>query len=216
MTNMSFEVYTVEQDSETKYGPKKGDRRVKIYGKGLEFDHCIENDKDGNEYFCVPNLLIPDLSYSNCLFIDRVKDMFDTVVNGDGDCILTTNLLFRSNHVIYFVNREIGDSYRKKFLTGWEDTKFAYAICCNHIPFTKDGKYSYDQKDIQYYDTEEEAIEAKKSIEREAIVIKEEYRKIEDESNRHQFLKNFFDSKDQRKIDVFLDRKLEVMQVIRL
>ena len=51
MTNMSFEVYTVEQDSETEYGPKKGDRRVKIYGKGLEFDYHVEKDKEGNEFF---------------------------------------------------------------------------------------------------------------------------------------------------------------------
>ena len=87
--------------------------------------------------------MIPDLSDFNCDFIDRVKDMVDTVRNGDGDCILTTNVLFRFDYVVYFINREIGDVYRKKFLDGWKDTKFAYANCCNHIPYTKDGKYTY-------------------------------------------------------------------------
>lgn len=47
---------------------------------------------------------------------------------GNGDCIKNTDMLIASDSVLYFLDRKIGEEYRKKFINGWKDTKFGWAI----------------------------------------------------------------------------------------
>lgn len=92
----------------------------------------IYDDKDGGKYFCVPNRLnnSKDSVFVNS-FKDRIKDAYDTVAAGDGDCFaISKTFVFgeKAEMVIRFLDREIGEEHRKKFLDGFKDTQFGYCI----------------------------------------------------------------------------------------
>lgn len=76
------------------------------------------------------------------LFNHRVKDMYDTVVACDGDCIQITN---HTPHVVYYLDRTVGNELREKFLQGWKNTKFGYAIEVNGLKLNGDYKYSFSE-----------------------------------------------------------------------
>ena len=61
-------------------------------------------------------------------FSGRIKDAVDMIKLGNGDCIKNTDMLISSDSVLYFLDRKIGEEYRKKFINGWKDTKFGWAI----------------------------------------------------------------------------------------
>ena len=128
---MKFEVYEVQENSKNEYGPKKGDIRVKFpeYGE----DYCTDKDENGELYFPVPNLLNHPEKPANRVFIGRIKDAFDTIMNGDGDVIQTSNLFgMKMISVIKFVDREYGEEMRQKFLDGWKNVKFGWGIEAGH------------------------------------------------------------------------------------
>lgn len=98
------------------------DRVVKIhdkYGEYFEVDNNIPNDGTKDE---------PDPFK---LFTDRIKDAYETVKNGDGDCIVhsTGHLSFMSSEeVIYFLDRKVGEELRQKTLDTFANAEFVYAV----------------------------------------------------------------------------------------
>lgn len=93
----------------------------------------IRNDEQYGKYFEVDNELNSD--EKTCIrfsFSGRIKDAIDMIRNGNGDCIKSYIMFGRFDKVVYFINREIGEKVRKKFLEGWEDTKFGWAIECGN------------------------------------------------------------------------------------
>ena len=129
---LKFEVYTVEQDSDRKYGPKKGDIRVRF--PEYNEDYCVDKDENGELYFAVPNILNHPENEVNRLFKGRIKDAYDTIVNGDGDIIQSSYLFgFKMINVIKFVNYDYGREMRKKFLEGWKNSEFGWGIEAGNI-----------------------------------------------------------------------------------
>ncbi len=86
-------------------------------------------DGDGHKYFKVDNELNKDchtmLAKS---FSDRIKDAVDTIITGNGDVISVYNAIGEHINVFYYLDREYGESLRKKTIEGWKDTKFGYII----------------------------------------------------------------------------------------
>lgn len=89
----------------------------------------IQTDSQNREYFYVDNELNTNVSTSmKYSFSGRIKDAVDMIKLGNGDCIKNTDMLIASDSVLYFLDRKIGEEYRKKFINGWKDTKFGWAI----------------------------------------------------------------------------------------
>lgn len=89
----------------------------------------IQTDSQNREYFYVDNELNTNVSTSmKYSFSGRIKDAVDMIKLGNGDCIKNTDMLISSDSVLYFLDRKIGEEYRKKFINGWKDTKFGWAI----------------------------------------------------------------------------------------
>ena len=93
---------------------KKLIRNDKRYGKYFEVDNELNND-------CIPCLRF---SYNG-----RIKDAIDMIRNGNGDC-LDQEKTFRgvNNHVLYFLDRKIGDDLRKETIENWKNIKFGWTI----------------------------------------------------------------------------------------
>lgn len=93
----------------------------------------IQTDEKYGKYFEVDNEL--NTALKSCLrfsFSGRIKDAVDTIKSGNGDCIKTVRLIGRHDNVLYFLDRAIGEELRKKFLDGWKNTKFGWAIECGN------------------------------------------------------------------------------------
>lgn len=130
-------------------------------------------DEHGEKYIHVPNLLRPEGDIlTKGSFLHRVGDMVQHIRNGWGDAITTSNLIVKTESVVWFLNRTYGESFRKRSLEGWKDTEFAWAVFYHNsifgdMPLTvhEDTKPisvtkfegSADHFQIQYYDTEEAA-----------------------------------------------------------
>lgn len=91
----------------------------------------VQTDKDGNKYIQVPNIYnATSFIYQNSFF-DRIEDAVKTVLDGNADALIKGNGLFDEDdtlYPIYFIDREIGNEYRRKTIEEWRDTKFKYSI----------------------------------------------------------------------------------------
>lgn len=93
----------------------------------------IQNDEQYGKYFEVDNELNDEYkSFMRFSFSGRIKDAVDMIRSGNGDCIKSYNLFGRVDKVVYFIDRKIGEELRQKFLEGWKDTKFGWAIECGN------------------------------------------------------------------------------------
>ena len=93
----------------------------------------IQVDEQYGKYFEVDNEL--NTNYKSCLrfsFSGRIKDAVDMIKSGNGDCIKSVQMVGRHDSVLYFLDRTIGEKLRQKFLDGWKDTKFGWAIECGN------------------------------------------------------------------------------------
>ena len=86
----------------------------------------IHTDNQGREYFHLPNKRDTRVRKS---FVNRIADAVDEVVNGDGDAISVVKILgVETMSVLYFLDREYGESLKENSIKGWKDTKFGWAI----------------------------------------------------------------------------------------
>lgn len=102
----------------------------------------IHTDKNYGKYFYVENTLNNDTkAIFKRFFTGRITDAVQTIINGDGDCIKEENLFGSTIHVVYFLDRTIGEELRQKSIEGWKDTNFGWTIefgCKNSFnPYSK-------------------------------------------------------------------------------
>lgn len=110
VNNGKIEEYTIFKD---------GSRKKRIYV-----------DDKGRKYFEVDNELNDNASSSflRRSFSGRIKDAIETIRMGNGDCLKVENFFGRHESVLYFLDRTIGEEFRKNSIEGWKDTKFGWVI----------------------------------------------------------------------------------------
>lgn len=151
-------------------------RKYAIFKDGTP-RRVIETDDEGREYFSVPNWIrndpeMDDFNYCNSAkkymkhsFSGKPKDMIESVRQGFGDVIFRNS--FGTERVLYFLDRDYGESLRKKTIEGWSKAKFAYGLYCNCVSVDIYGRLDYGRQDI-YFDSAKDAIELATKIAEEA------------------------------------------------
>ena len=176
---MEYEFYTVTKESNCVH---VGEKRVKIKIPNVDtiLDFCIDIDKNGKEFFHVPNAKNhPEDGIFNTLFIDRIKDAIETIRDGDGDCILTNSTFNGTDtSVVKFLDEEYGNDLRQKSIEGFKDVKFGYGIKVGYTDSMFPGalirknstmqSFGERRVPIKTFDTEEEANVYIKSFEKSA------------------------------------------------
>ena len=153
-------------------------RKYAIFKDGAP-RHLIETDDEGREYFSVPNWINNDpemddfnycisiKKYMKYCFAGKPKDMIESIRRGYGDVICCYQSFLRIDRVLYFLDRDYGESLRKKTIEGWKDAKFAYGLYCDSISVNTCGQLEYGRPDI-YFDSVKDAIELATKIAEEA------------------------------------------------
>lgn len=153
-------------------------RKYAIFKDGTP--RCIiETDDEGREYFDIQNWIqsepeMDEFNYRDSLrkymkysFSGKPADMIESIRRGYGDVISVMRLFGRIESVRYFLDRDYGESLRKKTIEGWKKAKFAYGLYCNSIPVNIHGRLEYEKQDI-YFDSAKDAIELATKIAEEA------------------------------------------------
>ena len=167
-------------------------RKYAIFKDGAP-RHLIETDDEGREYFSIPNWINNDpemddfnycisikkyMKYMKYCFAGKPKDMIESIRRGYGDVICCYQSFLRIDHVLYFLDRDYGESLRKKTIEGWKDAKFAYGLYCDSISayglycddtisVNTSGQLEYGRQNI-YFDSVKDAIELATKIAEEA------------------------------------------------
>lgn len=151
-----------------------------INGRILE--RGIQRDEEGRQFFYVPNLLNhPEVSILRVLFLNRVKDMVDTVRNGDGDCIY-------SGGVMRYIDREIGEQIRERTLQKWENVTFGFAFFYETIPISTNGDVCVNSEPIMSFASEDAARAYLDAVEDEAKRLAAVYAALKTEDEKSDFL----------------------------
>ena len=151
-------------------------RKYAIFKDGTP-RRIIETDDEGREYFSVPNWInndpeMDDFNYRDSIkkymkhsFLVKPKDMIESVRKGYGD-VMCRNFL-GIERVLYFLDRDYGESLRKETIEGWREAKFAYGLYCDSISVNTCGQLEYGRQNI-YFDSVKDAIELATKIAEEA------------------------------------------------
>ena len=151
-------------------------RKYTIFKDGTP-RRVIETDDEGREYFSVPNWInndpeMDDFNYRDSIkkymkhsFLVKPKDMIESVRKGYGD-VMCRNFL-GIERVLYFLDRDYGESLRKETIEGWKEAKFAYGLYCDSISVNTCGQLEYGRQNI-YFDSVKDAIELATKIAEEA------------------------------------------------
>jgi hypothetical protein len=167
---MNYEIYTTEQ----------GEKRVKFENGRT---HCINQDKNGYEYFSIINTKEDN---KLGLFSGRIKDAVECIREGEGDCLEVINLFGKSEHVIRFLDRKYGENLRQQSIEGWKDTEFGYSLkfgyknSFNGSYFIKNDKtilslWCDNPNEYIYFKTKDEAVKYKNDIINEANRFADKY-----------------------------------------
>lgn len=99
----------------------------------------IHIDSNGNKYIYLKN---PFNEYG--MFTFNIEDTVKCIRNSYGDVLIQKNIFVKTEHVIYFLDRKIGEEYRTKFINGWKNTEFSSVYIVNNIKFDIHGNFIYD------------------------------------------------------------------------
>lgn len=103
-----------------------------IFADGSRKKIIQTSDKYG-KYFEVDNELNTDCeSVLRFSYSGRIKDAVEMIRNGNGDCISSTEFTGRTDEVLFFLDRRIGEELRQKSLEEWKNTRFGWAIECGN------------------------------------------------------------------------------------
>lgn len=130
------------------------------YGKYFAVHNDQENDGTRSDM---------DIKYLKFSFRGRIKDAYETVKAGNGDCFLHSTPggipILSSTRIVYFLDRKIGEKFREDFLETYKNKKFGYTITCgyknsfagyHHI--NKNGDLTYcPDKDCIFLETVKDA-----------------------------------------------------------
>ena len=113
-----------------KFVPTKDHKFVEIFVDGEHVKTCnVQTDDDGHEYIYVPNLFRPEGDIlEKHSFLHRIGDMVEHIRRGWGDAIQVHNLIVRTEHLYWFLDRSYGEELHKKSIAGWKNTEFAWAV----------------------------------------------------------------------------------------
>lgn len=142
----------------------------------------IQVDDKGREYFEVDNWIqsnpeLDEFNYGNLK--DRLKysfnrkpeDMISSIKRGYGDVISVRHILVRLESVLYFLDREYGESLRKKTIEGWKQTKFGYVLYFDSIALNKNSGDNDRRKKDVFFNNYEDAIKLAERIIENAMEI---------------------------------------------
>lgn len=183
----------------------------------------IQKDKHGHRFFYVPNLLnAPSRSRVNQLFGGRIKDAVETIRNGNGDVLQVSNFL-ATEEVLYFLDREYGEMMREKFLKGWQNAVFAYAIKYRgYRELDIDDNYHFPATPTKYFESEKEAQDYLDQLIQVAKKDAKLYNSLSEDEQRCFFNENFSDAREALLIWQFekeenpnVPPQLRVVQTIR-
>lgn len=163
--------------------------KISLYDQNDEriTTRMIQVDKDGKEYYYMPNFY-----HDGKLFSNRPKDAIDTIKAGFGDAILCDTIFAMNTvHVVRFIDREYGEELRQKTLEGWKNTKFAYGINMgSKNSFSNGGIVDIDEDlDIMneelkplYFETEQDAQDYIDKMIKMATHYSDEYNELKNSS----------------------------------
>ena len=108
-----------------------------ILNSGKKFN--IHIDSNENKYIYLKN---PFNEYG--MFTFNIEDTVKCIKNSYGDVLIQKNIFVKTEHVIYFLDRKIGEEYRTKFINGWKNTEFSSVYIVNNTKFDIHGNFIYD------------------------------------------------------------------------
>lgn len=103
-----------------------GIKEVAVFDDGRKSDIRIDNA--GHKFFSVLNRVTTETTRSARYFYGCIEDAVLSVKNGNGDVISASNTIGGNIDVLYFLDREYGNSLREKTLEGWKDAEFGYIV----------------------------------------------------------------------------------------
>lgn len=135
--------------------------------EGYKRPRCLLKDLNGAEYFYVPNYYNANKDekvFSKYSFNRRIYDAIRVVMDGNGDAISFTG---QNIHVQYYLDRSVGDEYRKRIIEGFKNCTLKYEVVYedngNYVHINEDNTpRSFTDNDNMYkqilkFDTIEEA-----------------------------------------------------------
>ena len=135
--------------------------------EGYKRPRCLFKDLNGAEYFYVPNYYNANKDekvFSKYSFNRRIYDAIRVVMDGNGDAISFTG---QNIHVQYYLDRSVGDEYRKRTIEGFKNCTLKYEVVYedngNYVHINEDNTpRSFTDNDNMYkqilkFDTIEEA-----------------------------------------------------------
>ena len=151
---------------------KDGSRRkpILVNKKGQEFfivDNWFQSDPELDEFnYC--NSIKKYMKYS---FSRKPKDMIESIRRGYGDVIAARHIFGRTESVLYFLDREYGESLRKQTIEGWQQAKFGYVLYLDSIALNRTtGISDYLRKDI-LFNNYKDAIKLAERIVQDSVEI---------------------------------------------
>ena len=150
---------------------KDGSRRkpILVNKKGQEFfivDNWIQSNPELDEFN--HGHLIDILKYS---FSHKPEDMITSIRRGYGDVIAARYIFGRTESVLYFLDREYGESLRKQTIEGWQQAKFGYVLYLDSIALNRTtGISDYLRKDI-LFNNYKDAIKLAERIVQDSVEI---------------------------------------------
>lgn len=124
-------------------------RHANDYGKYFNVHNHQENDGTRSEL---------DMKFLTFSFNGRIKDAYETIKSGNGDCVAHSGIggisLTSSTNVVYFLDRNIGDKQREMFLNYYKHKKFGYSITCGYKNSFAGYHYIDQNGDITYHPDE--------------------------------------------------------------
>jgi hypothetical protein len=142
----------------------------------------LKENREGYKYFSVKNpyykLMLgeKDLTSFRDHFYHRIKDAVTAVREGHAHAIQRSgpiNIFATETDVVWFVDEELGEKYRKKTIEGFKDAEFGYGVKFgsnnsfggyNFVSHTHNICSMWNDDSPAFFDTEREAYEFIKDI----------------------------------------------------
>jgi DNA repair exonuclease SbcCD nuclease subunit len=220
---MNYEIYI---SNDVKY--VNCSKRVK-FENGTNY--CVNTNKEGKEYFAIPNPYInnPENSPIKQLFVGRIKDAITAIREGQGDVLNISGMFGPAESVYRFIDRQYGEELRQKTIEGWKNTEFGYSLKFGYLNSMSGSRFinkEYqilslfeDQNSYIFFNTEEEAEQTKQEILLKAQEMFNKWKKVENTDNEKEYLNQYFDESIYAKVWYAMSEnepyKLEVVQAIK-
>ena len=180
-------------------------RPIQIDDKGREFfevDNWIQSNPELDDFNY--GYLKEILQYS---FNRKPEDAVESIRRGYGDVISVKYIFGKIESVLYFLDREYGESLRKKTIEGWQQAKFGYVLYFDSIALNKNsGDNDRRRKDI-FFNSYEDAIKLAERIMENAMEIAD---KIQGFTYKDNPYLSFIEDVDNPAVELVFDQFEEI------